>query len=279
MKDIPYTIYTPDKYLKRGMGIWVEMFRELRKSQELIKRLFIRDLLGRYKQSLFGYLWVIINPFVAIGTFVLLNRAGVFSIGRTDLPYPLFALIGLAVWQLFAGGISTASHSIMGAGSMVVKINFPREALVFSSMGHVIFDFLIRFGLVIIFFFIFQYVPKWQIIFFPFAVIPLLFFTLGISMLLSIINAIIRDTANIISLFITFLMFLTPVLYPWPVKFIAAYKINPLTPLIAAPRDLITYGYITQPVKFWVMTVISVIIFFACWRIFHLAETKVPERL
>lgn len=274
-----YTVYTPDKYLKKGMRVWGEMFRELKKSRELIKRLFIRDLLGRYKQSLLGYLWVIINPFVAIGTFVLLNNAGVFNIGATDLPYPLFALIGLSVWQLFSNGVNTGSHSIMGAGGMVVKINFPREALVFSSMGHVIFDFIIRFGLIILFFFVFRYVPKWQIVLFPFAIIPLLFFTLGLAMILSIVNTIVRDTANIVSLVITFLMFLTPVLYPWPVRFTAVYKFNPLTPLIAAPRDLITYGYIKEPIKFLIVTVISIVLFFACWRIFHLAETKVPERL
>ncbi|MDD5530054.1 MAG: ABC transporter permease [bacterium] len=279
MNQPSYVVYTSDKAEKKGFGVWKEMFRELLRSRELIVRLFIRDLISRYKQSLFGYFWVLINPFVAIGTFILLNKAGILNIGYTDIPYPLFALIGLSVWQLFAGGVMIGSHSILAAGSMISKINFPREALVFSAMGQVIFDFLVRFCLIILFFIVFKFVPSWGILLFPFALIPLIFLTLGLGMLLSIINTIVRDTANIVSIFITFLMFLTPVLYPVPMRFATLYKFNPLSPLIVAPRDLIAYGYIKDPVGFWVMSTISILVFLVCWQIFHLAETKLPERL
>lgn len=271
--------YTPNKQLALGIKIWREMFIELLKSRELTYRLFIRDLLGRYKQSLFGYLWVLINPFVAIGSFIFLNKAGVLNIGNTDIPYPLFALIGLSVWQLFSGGILTGSHCITSTGGMVSKINFPRETLVFSSLGQVIFDFIIRFILIIFLFFVFRFTPSWGILLFPLALLPIFFLTLGLAMILSIINSIVRDTENIVSLLVTFLMFLTPVLYPVPSKFKMLYKFNPLTPLISAPRDLITYGYIKEPFSFWVVSVLCLLLFLICWRIFHLAETKIPERL
>jgi lipopolysaccharide transport system permease protein len=279
MNQPSYVVYTSDKSGKKGLGIWKDMFRELVKSKELITRLFLRDLTSRYKQSLLGHLWVVINPFVAIGTFILLNRAGILNIGHTDIPYPLFALIGLSVWQLFAGGIMIASHSILSAGGMISKVNFPREALVFSAMGQVIFDFLVRFCLIILFFIVFKFVPTWGILLFPFALIPLILLTLGCGMILSIINTIIRDTASIVSIFITFLMFLTPVLYPVPVRFSRVFKFNPLSPLIVTPRDLIAYGHILHPIGFWIMSVVSVLVFLVCWQIFHLAETKLPERL
>ncbi|MDD2890553.1 MAG: ABC transporter permease [bacterium] len=279
MNQPSYVVYTSGKSRKKGIEIWKDMCLELIRSRELISRLFIRDLIGRYKQSLFGHLWVVINPFVAIGTFILLNRAGILNIGHTDIPYPLFALIGLSVWQLFSGGVMIASHSILSAGGMISKINFPREALVFSAMGQVIFDFLVRFCLIVLFFIIFKFVPSWGILLFPFALIPLIFLTLGLGMLLSIVNTVIRDTANIVSIFITFLMFLTPVLYPVPLRFSRVFKFNPLSPLITAPRDLIAYGYIKEPTGFWIMSVVSVLIFLVCWQIFHLAETKLPERL
>ncbi|MFA5033445.1 MAG: ABC transporter permease [bacterium] len=279
MNQSPYVVYTSDKSGAKGLGIWKDMFRELRKSKELIIRLFLRDLIGRYKQSLFGYFWVLINPFVAIGTFILLNRAGILNIRPTDIPYPLFALIGLSVWQLFSGGVTIGSHSILAAGSMISKINFPREALVFSAMGQVIFDFLVRFCLVILLFIVFKFVPSWGILLFPFALIPLILLTLGLSMILSVINAVVRDTMNMISILLTFCMFLTPVLYPVPIRFSRLFKFNPLSPLITAPRDLIAYGHIKEPTGFVIMSVVSVLVFLVCWQIFHLAETKLPERM
>lgn len=271
--------YYPNKQLKLGMRIWPEMFRELYSSRELIWRLFVRDWLARYKQAALGWIWALVMPFIAIGTFVFLNRAGILNIGKTDMPYPLFALIGLAVWQLFATGLSSGCLSVVSAGSMVSKINFPLEVLVFASLAKAIFDFLIKIALVIIFFFVFRYVPSWGVIFFPLAVIPILFLTLALALILSLVNGVLRDTANIVTLLTTFVMFLTPVLYPPEGEKMFFFKINPLSALISAPRDLIAHGYIKEPLDFFISSSLAFVLFFVSWRIFFLAKTKIPERL
>jgi len=275
------TLYEAHKELKMGIRIWKEMFKELIQGRDLIWRLFMRNLLAKYKQSVLGYVWIIIMPFIAIGTFVFLNKAGIVHISKTDMPYPLFALIGLTVWQLFATGISAGTNSLVAAGGMIGKINFPREVLVFSSMAQTLFEFLIKCGLIFICFFIFKFIPSWAIVLFPLVLMPTLILTIGLSLMLSLINGVLRDTANIVVLGTTFLMFLTPVLYPIPDasdKFIF-FKLNILMPLINAPRDLIMYGYIKNPVDFYAASGVSVLLFLISWRIFHLTETKIPERL
>ncbi len=274
-----YIVYEPDRYLKLGIRIWPKMFKELVQSRELIWRLFIRNWSARYKQAALGYLWALIMPFVAIGTFMFLNKAGILNIASTGIPYPLFALIGLAVWQLFSTGIISGCNSIVSAGGMISKINFPLEALVFSSVAQSIFEFLIKFGLIIVFFFVFKFVPSWGIIFFPLALIPVLILTLGLSLILSLVNGVLRDTVNIVSLLTTFLMFLTPVLYPISAGKSVFFKLNPLSPLITAPRDLIVYGHIKEPIDFFIVSVLSFLLFFVSWRVFYLAKTKIPERL
>lgn len=274
-----YNSYIPNKHLKLGIKIWPEMFQELVKGRELIWRLFMRNLSAKYKQTVLSYLWALILPFIAIGTFMFLNRAGILNIGSTDIPYPLFALIGVSIWQLFSVGIISGTNSIVSAGGMISKINFPREVLVFSSIAQSIFEFLIKFVLIVIFFFIFRFIPSWEIIFFPLAIIPVLILTLGLSLVLSLVNGVLRDTANVVSLLTTFLMFLTPVLYPISTEKFLIFKLNPLSPLITAPRDLIVYGYIKEPVDFFVASVLSVLLFFISWRLFHLVETKIPERI
>jgi len=271
-------LYEPNKHLKLGIRIWPVMFRELLNSRELIWRLFIRNFVAKYRQTVLGYVWALIMPFVAIGTFVILNRSGILNIEKTDMPYPLFALIGLTVWQTFAIGLVSGTNSIVAAGSMIAKINFPRESLVFASMAQSIFELFIKMVLIVFCFFIFQFTPHWQVILFPLAILPIIILTLGLSLILSLVNGLLRDTANIISLLTTFLMFLTPVLYPIDdSKFL--FKINPLSVLINAPRDLVTYGRITQPVYFIIATISSILIFLIAWRIFHVAETKIPERI
>jgi len=96
---------------------------------------------------------------------------------------------------------------------------------------------------------------------------------------LSLVNGVLRDTANIVTLLTTFLMFLTPVLYPISAKKSVFFRLNPLSPLITAPRDLIVYGYIKAPGDFFVSSVLSFLLFFISWRIFYLAKSKIPERI
>jgi len=271
-------IYEPHKQLKQGIKIWREMFQELYDFHELIWRLFARDLSAKYKQSLFGNVWSLIMPLVAIGTFMYLNHAGILHIKKTFMPYPLYALIGLSIWQLFSTGLTSGANSLIGAGDLVTKINFPREVLVIASMAQSVFDFLIKFVMIVVFFFIFHYLPSWKIIFFPFALLPLLCLTLGLSLILSLLNGVVRDMANIISLLLMFLMFLTPVLYPMPTHFLLL-KLNFLSPLINTPRGIIADGSIHQPLYFLLSSIFSLLVLLIAWRVFHLAETKIPERI
>jgi len=274
------TVYEPKKYIKLGIRVWSEMFHEIFRSRELIWRLFVRNLSAKYKQTVLGYVWALIMPFVAIGTFVFLNRAGVLNIGETDVPYTLFALIGITVWQIFAVGIQSGTNSIVEAGGMIARINFPRETLVCASMALAIFEFLIKLVLIVICFIVFQFAPNWLgVLLFPFALLPLLILTLGLSLILSLVNCIMRDTVNIVNLLATFLMFLTPVLYPAKGDYQIFFKLNPLSTLVNTPRDLLISGTVKEPVDFFVVSVLSVVLLLGAWRIFHLVETKMPERV
>lgn len=271
--------YEPNKHLKQGIMIWKEMFQELFDFRELIWRLFARDISAKYKQSLLGNVWCLLMPFVAIGTFMYLNHAGILHIRQTFMPYPLYALIGLTVWQIFATGLNSGANSLVGAGDLVTKINFPREVLVIASMAQSVFEFLIKFVMILVFFIIFKFEPSWKIIFLPFVLLPLVFLTMGLSLILSLLNGVMRDIGNIVSLLLMFLMFLTPVLYPVPSDRFLLFKLNFLSPMINAPREIIADGTIHQSLYFGVASVISLLIFLMAWRVFHLVETKIPERI
>lgn len=276
------TTYEPDNSLKKGyLSIFSEIFNEIRKNRWLTYQLFKRDFFAIYKQSFIGVLWAIIIPLVSVGTFILLNRSGIFSIGSINVPYPIYAVLGMAFWQLFSTGLIASSSSLVKAGSMVVKINFSKKSLVIASIGQSIISFLIQLVLVIILFIYYNFLPNISVLFIPFAIIPIILLTLGLGFILSILNGIMRDIGNIISMLMTFLMFLTPVLYAKPQTGILARltNYNPLYYLVSTPREMVLMGTISEPKGFIISSIFSVIIFIICLVVFHLTETRVTERI
>lgn len=274
--------YEPDNAIKQGFfSIFKAIFQELIRNRFLMAQLFKRDFLAIYKQSFIGILWAVIIPLVSVGTFILLNRSGIFNLGRIDVPYPVFAVLGMAIWQLFAAGVIAGSNSLVKAGSLVVKINVSKKSLVIASLGQSLIAFLIQFILAVILFISYGRPPNAAIFLTPLLVLPILLLTLGCGLILSILNGIMRDIGNIISIFMTFFMFLTPVLYPKPETGILAQitKYNPLFYLVSVPRDIILTGHSSEWPGFRVSIIISFLVFLGCLYIFHLTETRVTERI
>ena len=166
-------VYTPTGTAGIGLAAWREMVAEMVDSRELTWRLFLRDFSARYRQSVLGYVWAILPALVTTATFTWLNRSHVLPIAGTTLPYPVFVLLGMTVWQLFASGLTNATNSLVGASALITKINFPRETLVISAYGQAIFEFGIRIFLLAAAFAIYRVTPCWTVVLIPFVMIPL----------------------------------------------------------------------------------------------------------
>jgi lipopolysaccharide transport system permease protein len=255
------------------------MFREIWESRELSWRLFLRDFSARYRQSVLGYLWAVLPALITTFTFTWLNRAKVLPIGETDIPYPVYVLIGMTVWQLFASGLTGTTQSLVNAGGMITKINFPRETLVLAAFGQSVFDFLIRLVVLAGAFAVYRVVPAWTVLLLPLAMIPLCAFTLALGLVAALINGVMRDMGQFITFVLTFWMFLTPVVYPAPKAGSLITTLNPVSPFVIAAQDLCNKGYLTQPGPFAIASVISVVALLIGWRIFHLTETRIAERV
>lgn len=276
------TTYEPDNSIKKGfLHIFKEIFNELKMNKWLTYQLFKRDFLALYKQSFFGILWAIIVPLISVATFIILNRAGVFSIGDIDIPYPLYAILGMSFWQLFSSGLIACTNSLVMAGPMVVKINFSKKSIVIASFGKSVISFLIQLILAVILFIIYGIMPNVAILLIPILLIPIILFTLGLGFILSLLNGIMRDIGNMISSIIVFLLFLTPVLYAKPSTGLLTKitNYNPLYYLISTPREFLLTGNISEWKGYLISSIISIIIFILCLVIFHLTETRITERL
>ena len=275
-------IYEPNYIMKVGIHVWANMFSEIIEFRGLIWRLIIRDITARYKQSIFGILWAFITPLVMMIIFVWIKNKNILPIGETSMPYAAFVFTGQMVWLLFSQGITTSANSLVAAGNMLTKINFPREVLVLSATGQTIIDFFMRIPLLIIIFIWVGFIPDISIVFGFILLIPLVFLTAGLGFFFALLNSITRDISNALGIVVNLGMFVTPVIYPppetWPLS-ILINIINPVSSFVTEFRSLTNSGDITNPGSYILSMIVSILIFLIGWRIFHLMEPKVAERL
>lgn len=277
---IPVKIYTPDLVQRMGWRVWPEMVRDLVRSRELIWRFMVRDLSVRYRQSILGYAWAILPPIVMVAVFTFLSRTRILTIGQTSFAYVSYALWSIGIWQLFSGSLQACTNSLTRAGSLVTKINFPKEALIFGAIGQPLFDFLVRLIPVIIVFIWQGVVPAWQAIFLPFVFLPILLLALGFGFVLAIANLLLRDIGNALGIVLTFGMFLAPIVYPPPVDwpFVLINTLNPFSPLLIAAQDLIGTGHLSRPGVFSFAFIFAFFSFAIGWRFFRTAICRIAER-
>ena len=268
--------------MKAGLRIWIEMIGELFQHRELIWRLIVRDISAKYKQSFFGIFWLFLTPLVMMFVFVWIKSKNILPIDESIMPYPAFVFIGQMIWLIFSQGLIYSANCMIAAGDMLTKINFPREVLLFSAIGQTVFEFIFRIPLLIIVFLFVDFSPSVMCLFAPLAIIPLLFLVMGLGFFVSILNAVTRDTGNMIGIIVTLGVFATPVIYPppktWPLSFLIN-TINPVSGYINCVRDLTLNGSLTDIQGYFFSVIFSMLIFLIGWRIFHLVEPKIAERV
>jgi len=274
--------YEPDNSIKKGIFlIFYEIYREFKQGRYLAYKLFIRDFMSMNKQSLIGVLWIFIIPIFNVAIFIMLSRSGIFNIGTIAVPYPIYAILGLAFWQLFSTGIIASGGALVSAGDMITRINFSKKCLVISTLGKPMISFLMQFFLLAVLLAAYRVVPSKGVFFVPLVIVPILLLTLGIGFIISILNAIVRDTGHLLSIVMTLLMYVTPVLYAKPEFGIISLitKYNPMYYMISAGRDLFLQGIINDMQGFIWSVVGSCILFVLSLVIFHLTETRITERI
>jgi lipopolysaccharide transport system permease protein len=279
--DLPVAVYTPDSQMRTPGLLISSMWRDLKASRELSWRLFIRDLSAQYRQSLFGILWAFIPPLITSAIFIFLQSRNVVNIGETSVPYPAFVLISTVLWQMFTESINAPLKSVTAAKPLLVKINFPRESLVVSSFYLVLFNSLIKAIIIALIFLIFRLQPTWGLLLAPLAVFFLLLLGIGLGLLITPLGMLYTDIATGLPILLQLLFFVTPVVYPppetFPLSLIAI--INPISPLLIAARDLITVGTISNPVAFYLMSGLTLVLALVAWVIYRVMLPIIIERM
>lgn len=245
-------------------GLVALNLKDIWKYRELVYFLTWRDLKVRYKQSVLGVLWAILQPFLnmVILTIFFGNLAKIPSDG---LPYPIFSYTATVPWAFFAAALGVSARSMLTSGHMVSKIYFPRMIVPLSSVLANVVDFLIAFVILIAMLFYYRVTPTINIVWLPFFLLLAMITALGVGLWLSALVVMYRDFNYILGILPTFLMYLSPVVYSSsliPEKWRLIYSLNPMTGVIEGFRWALlgTQGVVT-PLMLGISAVISILLF------------------
>lgn len=213
-------------------------FKEIWAYRELLVVLAIRDVKVRYKQTILGATWAVIQPLVTMVVFTIIfgRLAGIPSEG---FPYPVFVYAALLPWIFFANVISASGNSLIGSAQLVSKVYFPRVIIPLSSIGSGLVDLFV--STVILFLLMLFYGVSWtsQLLFAPLLMVGVVLCALGVGTILSALTVSYRDFRFVIPFMVQIWMYLTPVVYGVdfiPEKYRWLLMLNPMTGFIDGYR-------------------------------------------
>ena len=239
--------------------------KEMYEYREMIFSLVKKDLRGRYKGSVLGFMWTFINPLLQLLVFTL-----VFSIiMRANYEqYYLFLFVALVPWMFFGSSVQDGSTCIMRESNMVKKIYFPREVIPISTVTSAFINMILTFVVVFIVLLISgRGINLVALLYLPVVMIVEYILCLGIGLIVSALTVYLRDLQYILGIVVMALQYMTPVMYgvdmversgagKW---LILIFNLNPMTPIIKIYRQIIYYGEVPELSSLLIAVVVGVV--------------------
>jgi len=231
-QQVPTTVIQPS----RG---WVALnLRDLWAYRELLYFLVWRDIKVRYKQTVLGAAWAVLQPFFTMVVFSIFF-GGLAKVPSDGIPYPIFAYCALVPWSYFAGSLERAGNSLVGSSHLITKVYFPRLAIPVSAVLAGLVDFGIAFLVLLGMMLYYGIAPTAAVLTLPLFLLLAVLTALGVGLWLSALNVQYRDVRYTIPFLTQVWLFLTPIAYPSslvPEQWRALYGLNPMAGVVEGFR-------------------------------------------
>jgi lipopolysaccharide transport system permease protein len=259
--------------------------------RDLLYQLVRREVVVRYRHSLLGVSWALLQPLgmMLLFTFVFTRAVSLGAIASLNVPYPLFVYLGVLPWTFFASGLTGSIQSLTSQRDLVTKVYFPQQILPLTSIASACFDFLVASVVLVGLIAYFHVTSGWSFVFrpslllLPVVVAVQVLLMVGLGLWLALGNLWYRDVKYLFSVGIQMWMFLTNVLYPLPTDGSTALRmltmINPMVPIISAYRDIMIYGRLPEAIPFLTALAAAVVLAGSGWAMYRLLEGRFAERV
>lgn len=275
MSERQFTVITPPGRFN------APNWRELWRFREVAIRLAQRDVIVRYRQTIFGITWVIMQPLVTAGIFtIVFGQIAGMSTGET--PTFIFTLAGMLAWNLFNGSLSRASSSMVSNQPLVRKVFFPRLLVPLSGIWGIVLDFLIGLALAIVLMLIFGVYPTWAMLLLPIWVLLICMVGMGIGLAAAAYMVKYRDIGYVLPWLVQVLLYASPVAYalsevPSSLRWI--FDINPITWFLEIFRWSLLDTALPPAWQFFALIIAAPLIFLLGVLIFQKNEREFADYL
>jgi lipopolysaccharide transport system permease protein len=257
------TVAEPYLVIKPKKGWQLIDFKGLIEYRDLFYFLISRDIKVRYKQTVLGGLWAIIQPFFMMVVFTLFFGQ-LAKVPSDGIPYPIFNYSAMVAWTYFASAVSSSGNSLVQESALVSKVYFPRLIAPLAPVIAFLLDFAIAFVILIGMMLYYRIYPTVMAVLLPLLVVLIMLTASGVGMFLAALNAKYRDIRYTIPFLVQFWMFASPVVYPVsmiPAKYHLIYAINPMAGVIEGFRSALlgTVAFPTEMVL--ISSSVSIILF------------------
>lgn len=247
--------------------------------RELLWNLANREITQRYKQSVLGYAWVILNPLfqLIVMSFVFDKVLKIPSLG---VPFILFLSAALLPWNLFTQSLTASSNALVGNSHLITKIYFPREILVYSTIISKLVDFFYSCLVLVFFLFIFKIPVTIYYLWLPLIFLIQLFLIAGISLIVAALNLFYRDIQYLLNLILLLWMYITPIMYPIeiiPMQYRFIMSLNPMAVIVNAYRQVLLSGKDPNMGSLGIAALVSLIIFSLGFALFKKMEGEFAD--
>ncbi|MFV1958613.1 MAG: ABC transporter permease [Planctomycetota bacterium] len=211
---------------------------EIRQYRDLLRFLTRRQILARYKQTLLGVLWAVIQPVLTMVVFSVV-LGGMVGVPSEGIPYPVYAYLGILLWQLASSVVARTTMSVVGNAGLITQVYFPRIVLPASATLSAVVDYAIAWVVLFVIMAVYGVAPHWTTLLLPLVVAATAVVAMGIGMGFAALNVRYRDVGQVLPLLLQLWMFATPVVYPAalvPERWRLLYAMNPMAGLVEAHR-------------------------------------------
>jgi ABC-type polysaccharide/polyol phosphate export permease len=255
------------------------MLAETYRYRDLLFNLVATELKVKYRGSVLGFVWSLLNPLALILVYSLAFR----YIMRIQIEhFPVFLITGLLPWSFFASSASASTVSLMNSAGLLKKVYFPREIIPAAT---VFFNFVQMMLALIVFLpslLLLRGSVPWTLIYYPGVLALQVLFVTGVALGLSALTVIFRDLRHLTEIGLTMLFWLTPIIYPLsmaPPKLQAVLAFNPMTSFVSSYQDLAYWGRVPSPEAFVAMTAWTAASLLVGWTIFRRRSPYLAEDL
>lgn len=254
--------------------------RSVSLSFPIARRLFLRDIRARYRQSALGLLWIVLPAVAQTAIWLFLSASDIVNAGDTGVPYVAFVAIGTLLWQSFVEMLMSPGNQVANSIQMMARLNFPHEALFLAGLADGCVSLAARLAVTAPILAFARVDVGWAMLCAPLGGLALLILGLAIGLAIAPFSLLYHDVSRLLLVSTGFWLLVTPVAYVPPTAGPAAVVVrwNPVTPLVEQTRTWLTGGGVVPSAAFVAVVVGSGVLLVAAWLLFRLAAPHLIDR-